>query len=47
MKSFINKKIERLLVSKNVMKLFYLFHLLSGGFNSKKINISFEKKKKE
>lgn len=46
MKSFINKKIERLLVSKNVMKLFYLFHLLSGGFNSKKINISFENKKK-
>jgi len=46
MNSYIIRKIERLLVSKNVMKLFYLFHFLSGGFNSKKIDISFKDKKK-
>ena len=41
----INNKIQRLLVSKKVMKFFYFFHWLSGGFNSKKINVSFHNKK--
>lgn len=41
----INNKIQRLLVSKKVMKFFYFFHWLSGGFKSKKINVSFHNKK--
>ena len=43
--NYINKKIQRLLISKNIMKLFYFFHFLSGGFYSKKIAISFQGKK--
>jgi hypothetical protein len=45
MKKFLNKKIHRLLTSKNVMKLFYLYHYMAGGFKSKKIDISFDGKK--
>ena len=43
--NYLNKKIQRLLISKNIMKLFYFFHFLSGGFYSKKIAISFQGKK--
>ena len=39
------KKIQRLLISRNMMKIYYLFHYLNGGFKSKKLNISFENKK--
>ena len=41
----LKKKIKRLLISKNMMKIYYLFHYLNGGFKSKKLNISFEDKK--
>jgi len=43
--NYLNRKIQRLLVSKNVWKIFYFFHFINGGFNSKKINISFKDKK--
>ena len=43
--NYINKKFQRLLISKKVMKLFYFFHFLNGGFKSKKLNISFHNKK--
>lgn len=43
---YLNKKIQRLLVSRRIMKLFYFFHFLSGGSKAKKINVSFEMKKK-
>ena len=43
--NFIKKKIQRLLVSKNTMKIFYLYHFFKGGYKSKKIDISFENKK--
>lgn len=42
---FLKKKIQRLLVSKNVKKLFYIYHYISGGFKSRKIDISFTNKK--
>ena len=42
---FLKKKIQRLLISKNVKKLFYIYHYISGGFKSKKIDISFVGKK--
>ena len=45
MKKLLNKKIHRLLTSKNVMKLFYFYHYIAGGFKSKKIDISFDDKK--
>ena len=43
--NYLNKKFQRLLISKKVMKLFYFFHFLNGGFKSKKLNISFHDKK--
>tara|TARA_X000001036_G_scaffold425900_1_gene452667 strand:- start:425 stop:1147 length:723 start_codon:yes stop_codon:yes gene_type:complete len=43
--NFIKKKLQRLLVSKNTMKIFYLYHFFKGGYKSKKIDISFENKK--
>ena len=43
--NYLNKKIQRLLISKNTMKLFYFYHFLKGGFYSKKIDISFHGKK--
>ena len=43
--SYLNKKIQRLLISRNFKKLYYLYHFLNGGFKSKKINISFSGKK--
>ena len=46
MKNYLQKKYQRLLSSKNVMRFFYLIHYFTGGFNSKKIDISFEGKKK-
>ena len=45
MKSYLRKKINRLLISKNFKKLYYTYHFFSGGFNSKKIDISFNQKK--
>ena len=45
MNSYLRKKINRLLISKNFKKLFYAYHFFSGGFNSKKIDISFNQKK--
>ena len=41
----LKKKIQRLLISRNMMKIYYLFHFLNGGFKTKKLNISFEDKK--
>ncbi len=41
---YFNKKIQRLLVSKNIMKIIYFFHYITGGINSKKIDIDFEGK---
>lgn len=43
--SYLNKKIQRLLISRNFKKIYYLYHFLNGGFKSKKINISFSGKK--
>ena len=43
--NYLNKKIQRLLISKNIMKLFYFYHFLNGSFYSKKIDISFHGKK--
>jgi len=45
-KKYFNKKIQRLLISKKVMKILYFYHFITGGFNSKKLEISFENKKK-
>lgn len=45
MLKFISKKINRLLSSKKMMKIFYFFHFCTGGFNAKKIDISFNGKK--
>ncbi len=42
--NYLNKKILRLLISKNIMKLFYFFHYINGGYKSKKIDISFQDK---
>lgn len=42
--NYLNKKIQRLIESKNVMKLFYFFHFINGGYKSKKIDISFHNK---
>ena len=44
--TFINKKIQRLLSSRKMMKIFYFYHYLNGGKNSKKIEIDFKGKKK-
>ncbi len=43
--AYLNKKIQRLLISRNFKKLYYLYHYLTGGYNSKKIEISFKDKK--
>ena len=45
MLNYLNTKIERLLVSRKIMKLFYYFHFINGGYNSKKIDLSFANKK--
>ena len=45
MKNTIAKKIQRLLVSRNIMKIFRLLHYIQGGYKSKKINVSFDDKK--
>ena len=45
MKKILKKKLQRLLVSKNMMKILYGFHFLTGGYKSKKIDISFKNKK--
>ena len=46
MKNFIIKNIERLMVSKKVMKIFYLYHYITGGKNSEKLEVNFLNKKK-
>ena len=46
MKNFIQQKIQRLMVSKNVMKIFYFYHFMTGGVNSKNLKVNFENKKK-
>ena len=46
MKKFIKNKFQRLLNSKNVMKIFYLYHYLTGGINSKSLEVNFILKKK-
>jgi hypothetical protein len=46
MNNYLHKKYHRLLSSKNVMRFFYLIHYFTGGRYSKKIDISFEGKKK-
>ena len=43
--NFIKKKINRLLISKNFKKIYYTYHFLTGGINSKKIDVSFQDKK--
>ena len=43
--NFIKKKINRLLISKNFKKIYYAYHFLTGGVNSKKIDVSFQGKK--
>ncbi len=43
--NFIEKKINRLLISKNFKKIYYAYHFLTGGINSKKIDVSFQDKK--
>ena len=45
MLNYLNTKIERLLVSRKIMKLFYYFHFINGGYNSKKIDLFFANKK--
>lgn len=45
-KKYINKKIQRLLISKKILKILYFYHFITGGFKSKKLKISFENKKK-
>ena len=45
MKKIFKKKLQRLLVSKNMMKILFGFHFLTGGYKSKKIDISFKNKK--
>ena len=43
--SFLKKKIQRLLISRNFKKIYYLYHFLTGGIKTKKINVSFNDKK--
>ena len=45
MKNFIQKKIQRLMVSRNIMKIFYFYHLITGGINSKSLKVDFTNKK--
>ena len=42
---YLNKKIQRLLISKKVLELFYYYHYLTGGSKSKQIEVSFKNKK--
>ena len=46
MKNYIKRKIQRLLDSKNTRKIFYFYHYLTGGINSKSLKIDFKLKKK-
>jgi hypothetical protein len=45
MTNYIKKKINRLLVSKKMMKIFYFYHFIVGGINSKELEINFSNKK--
>ena len=44
MKNYLKSKIDRLLVSKNTMKIIYFYHYLTGGLNSKNIEVNFKEK---
>lgn len=46
MKNYIKNKIQRLFVSKKIMKFFYLYHYFTGGINSKSLEVDFSKKKR-
>ena len=43
--NYLNKKIQRLFISKSFKKIFYFYHYLTGGYRSQKIDISFINKK--
>tara|TARA_A100001011_G_scaffold387143_1_gene464421 strand:+ start:3296 stop:4018 length:723 start_codon:yes stop_codon:yes gene_type:complete len=43
--NYLNKKLGRLLISRNFKRLYFAYHYITGGFKAKKINISFENKK--
>ena len=43
--NYLNKKLGRLLISRNFKRLYFAYHFITGGFKAKKINISFENKK--
>ncbi len=43
--SFLKKKIQRLLISRNFKKIYFFYHFLTGGFKTKRINVSFNDKK--
>ena len=47
MKNYIKNKIQRLFVSKKIMKFFYLYHYFTGGINSKSLEVDFSKKKED
>lgn len=44
--NYIKRKIQRLLDSKKTRKIFYFYHYLTGGINSKSLKIDFKLKKK-
>ena len=43
--SFLKKKIQSLLISRNFKKIYFFYHFLTGGFKTKRINVSFNDKK--
>lgn len=43
--NYLNKKLDRLLISRNIKRLFFVYHYVTGGFRAKEINISFKNKK--
>ena len=43
--NFTKQKIERLLVSKKMMKMFYFYHYVTGGMNSGELELNFKDKK--
>lgn len=45
MMNYIKNKIDRLMVSKKIMRIFYFYHFITGGINSKSLDVKFENKK--
>ena len=43
--NFTKRKFERLLVSKNMMKIFYFYHYVTGGMHSGELELDFKNKK--